>query len=302
MQKKFILVFLFIIFFSSFSYAKVKTEIIYKLNNEIITNIDIENEKKFLIFLNSNLKNVSDKQIEIISRNSIKNRKIKEIELTNYFDIKEANFGAEYLEKFIAKYENKENFLDQLNKAKLDYNFFEKNIVIDNLWRKLIFDKFRSQVKVNVDGLSKQIKNQESEIEEFNMSEIFFEMDKNISFESLKKNIYDEIKNSGFDVAASIYSISESKNYGGKIGWIKSNQISKKIFNQIKLGQKITEPIKLNNGYLIIKINERRTIKEKINFEEELKKLILIEKEKELNKFSYIYFNKIKKRIFISEN
>ena len=70
----------------------------------------------------------------------------------------------------------------------------------------------------------------------------------------------------------------------------------------IKKGKEITSPIKINNGYLIIKVNEVRKIREKINFDEELNKLINLESEKELNRLGYIYFNKIKKRIFISEN
>ena len=99
-----------------------------------------------------------------------------------------------------------------------------------------------------------------------------------------------------------MYSISESKNYGGNLGWIRSNQISEKIYLEINKGQEITNPIETNNGYLILKINEKRKSNQKVNIEEEFKKLYNLESEKELNKFGYIYFNKIKKRTFISEN
>ena len=94
----------------------------------------------------------------------------------------------------------------------------------------------------------------------------------------------------------SIYSISDTKNVGGNLGWIKSNQISKNIYDEIKVVKNITKPIKTNNGYLIIKINDKREINEKIDVEEELSKLINIETEKEINKLGYIYFNKIKKK------
>ena len=92
------------------------------------------------------------------------------------------------------------------------------------------------------------------------------------------------------------------KSVGGKLGWIKSNQISKNIYSMIKKTKLLTEPIKTNNGYLILKIYQKRTVKKVVNFEEELKKLINKETESELNKLGYIYFNKVKKRIFISEN
>ena len=124
----------------------------------------------------------------------------------------------------------------------------------------------------------------------------------NITIEELTKQVFSEIDRSGFEAAASIFSISSTKNIGGNLGWIKSNQISERIYSEIKKEVKITSPIKTNNGYLIIKINERRKINEKINFEEEFKKLVNIESEKEINKLGYIYFNKIKKKTFISEN
>ena len=149
--------------------------------------------------------------------------------------------------------------------------------------------------------LKKQIQNQENEIEELNLSEILFEPKTNISLENLTNEIYETIKVSGFEAAASIYSISDSKKFGGKLGWIKSNQISKDIFS--KIGEKqITNPIKTRNGYLILKINDKRKVKQKIDFDDELKRLTKLETDKELNKLGYIYFNKIKKRIFISEN
>ena len=59
--------------------------------------------------------------------------------------------------------------------------------------------------------------------------------------------------------------------------------------------KKITDPIKTNNGYLILKINDRRKITETVQLDKELKKLVELETEKELNKFGYIYFNKLKK-------
>ena len=117
----------------------------------------------------------------------------------------------------------------------------------------------------------------------------------------MKSNIYTEIEKSGFEAAASIYSISKSKDLGGRLGWIKSSQISKSIYSKINNIKKISEPIKTNNGYLIIKVNDRRKINEKINLDAELKKLVEIETENELNKLGYIFFNKLKKRTFISE-
>ena len=307
MNKNKLIYLLFVIIFFNFipnlSYSKIKTEILYKINEEIITNIDLENEKKFLLFLNPDLINLSNDQVEKISKNSLINRKIKEIELKKFYDFNKENLGKNYVKRFISnsKYKNIDDLLNSLNEFNLEYKFLEKNFYIDSVWREFIYEKFKSQVKIDVEGLKLQIKNQKTNSEELNLSEILFEIKPNTNLNELSKLIYDEINTSGFEAAASIFSISESRNFGGKLGWIKSTQISREIYSEIKKGNEITKPIKTNSGYLILKLNEKRMVKEKINLNEQLKKLINIETDKELNKFGYIYFNKIKKRTFISE-
>ena len=302
--KKITVILFFLIFASNDAFSKIKTNILYKINDQIITNIDLKNEKKFLLFLNPSLNNLSNDKIEKISKDSLQNRKIKEIELSKYFDLDTSDLGKDYINKFISdmNFQNKEILSNKLNEFNLPYAYFEKNFVVDNIWREFIFSKFKSQIKIDINKLKEQIKNQKNEIEELNLSEILFEVGTDMSVEELTNKIYAEIDKSGFEAAASIFSISDNKNFGGNLGWIKSNQISSKIYKEINKGNEITDPIKTNNGYLIIKINKKRKINEKVNFEEELKKLINIESDKELNKLGYIYFNKIKKRMFISEN
>ena len=285
------------------SYSNIETKILFKINNEIITNIDLENEKKFLIFLNPNLKNLSNEQVNKIVIDSTKNRKIKEIELNNYLELNKDELSKSYIDNFIliSNFQSRDDLISELKTANLEYKYFEKNFIIDNIWREFIFQKFKSQVKIDIENLKKQIIELDKEIEEINLSEILFEVKGNQNFEELKNKIYSEIEKSGFEAAASIYSISDSKNFGGNLGWVKSNQISKQINSQIKKVEDITSPIKTNSGFLILKINDRRNIKKEIDFDEELKKLIEIETQKELNKLGYIYFNKVKRRTYINE-
>ena len=165
-----------------------------------------------------------------------------------------------YIKNFTinSNFKSLEKLKIELNKVSLNYNFFESNFAIDYLWREFIYKKFKSMVNLDLEKLKNKIQNNRTEIEELNLSEILFEIDINISFENLKNKIYSEIEKSGFEAAATVYSISNSKNFGGKLGWIKSNQISEKIYDEIKKGNKVTEPIKTTNGYLIIKVNEKR--------------------------------------------
>ena len=301
--KYLIVTLLFFINFQNLSFSKINLEIVYKINNELVTNIDLENEKKFLIFLNPNLNNLSKEKLMDISKDSFTNRKIKEIELRNYYEIGKGDVGKLYVENFLknTSFKTREMLKSELDKIDLEYKFFENNFLIDNLWREFVYNKFNSSVKIDIEKLRNQINTKNTEVDEINLSEILFQIKQGSNLETTAKKIYQEIDKSGFEVAASIFSISENKNFGGKIGWVKSNQISEKIYANLKNNKDISDPIKTNNGYLIIKINDKRKVNEKIDLEKELNKLILIETERELNKFGYIYFNKIKKRMFISE-
>ncbi len=296
---------IFLLLFSTLNTnASINIEIIFKINNQIVTNIDLENEKKFLLFLNPNLKSLSNEQIENISLDSLKNRKIKEIELNKFTDLGKENLGTAYINNYIGNSQlvDKDDLINKIKQINLEYKYFEKNFIIDNVWREYIFSKFKSQIKIDIESLKSNIQNKETEVEELNISEILFETEPNKSVKDLTKEIYEEIDKSGFEVAASIYSISDSKNFGGKLGWIRSNQLSKEVYSEIAKGNKISSPIQINNNYLIIKVNEKRLITQEIDYKKELQKLINLETERELNKLGYIYFNKIKKRIFISEN
>ena len=297
-----IYILLILILYSKPLYSKINSEILFKINEEIITTIDLENEKKFLLFLNPDLKNLSSTQIKNISINSLENRKIKELELKKFINLNNINISTT-VDNFIltTNLGNKEILIKNLEEVNLNYSYFEKNFLIDNLWRDFILNKFKSKVTIDKENIRKKIKSSKKEVKEYNLSEILFKVNTNKSLEQLTKEIFSEIDKSGFKAATSLYSISDSKNFGGKLGWIKSTQISEEILSEIKKTEILTRPIKTSNGYLILKINETRTTTEKINVEEEFNRLVNLETQKELNRFGYIYFNKLKKKVFISE-
>ena len=61
--------------------------IVNKVNNQLITNIDIENEKKYLALLNPNIKKLKEKELFYLSKNSLIREKIKEIEIKKYYNL-----------------------------------------------------------------------------------------------------------------------------------------------------------------------------------------------------------------------
>ena len=225
--------------------------------------------KNYLIALNNNLKNLNKDQIYKVSKNSLVREIIKKIELVKFFDLEKSNILTEGLIKNLyknLKFNNKNEFNSYLKNYNLNTEKVGKKILIEALWNQLIFDKFNKNVKIDENKLKVKLKNElnKKKIEEFNLSEIVFQVDSNEKIEEKNKKILNFIKNNGFENAANTFSVSDSSKFGGKIGWVNKTQISKIILekiNNLKTGQ-ITNPIQINNGYIILKLEDKRLVKE----------------------------------------
>ena len=74
----------------------------------------------------------------------------------------------------------------------------------------------------------------------------------------------------------------------------------KKFIIQLKKGE-ISTPIKIDGGYLIIKLNNKKEFEQEINIENEVKELIAKETNRQLNTYSVIFYKKLKKNTKINE-
>ena len=170
----------------------------------------------------------------------------------------------------------------------------------------MIAKKFNNQININEDELKKKILDQKLNIEntvEYDLSEIVFQANNQNELDSILKEIEISIKTIGFNSTASKFSISSSSKFGGKIGKIKENQLSQIIRDELKnltIGQ-ITKPIKVSNGFLILSINQKKLIESEINEKELLKEMINFERNNQFERFSQIYYNKIKVNTQINE-
>ena len=201
---------------------------------------------------------------------------------------------------------SKENFAKILKKLNLDYEVVKQKFFIEALWNQLVYEKYSTNVVINKNELKKKIQNQirqEKKKFSYNLSEIYFEDSLDESLEIKVSKINESIKNVGFENTASIFSSANTSNKGGLIGWINELQISSKIIKEIsKLNiNEISKPIKLQKGYILIRLNGKREFKQKINLDDQLKKLINNEKNRQLNNFSMIFYKRLKKNIEINE-
>ena len=303
-------IFFFFIIFCAFNVHanSGSIEIKAKVQNEIITNLDIENEKKYLFFLNPKLKELEKSRTDDIAKNSLVTEIIKEKELEKFFNFSKENNLIKIVEENFMKrknIKNKDEFVKILENLGIDYQVIKKKLKIETFWNQLIYDKYTKNIIINEENLKKKIMeqyNNEKEKFAYNLSEIIFS--ENIT-ESKKKlsQINNSINDIGFENTANIYSISNSSNNGGLIGWVNELQISDKINENIKklMINQISEPIKIPSGYIIIKVNDKRALKQKINLDDELTKLINTERNRQLNSFSVIFYKRLKKNIEINE-
>ena len=305
---KFIL-FLFLLILINFkSNTAEKFYIVYKVNNEIITNSDIEKEYRYLVSLNNQLKNLEKQKIIKLSKESALREKIKKIELIKYFDLKKVNIDIDnYLENFYRNLniKNKKEFEEYLESKNISLNYVQKKIEIEILWNQLIYDRYIDQINIDRNQLKEKVKKLIStkKQKKYSLSEILFDKKNNSNFEKKLENIIQSISEIGFNNTANIYSISDSSKFGGKIGWIEEQKLSTKILEQLKVlevGQ-YTSPVQVGSSFLILKIEEIKYENVIINEDEELNKMIQFETSKKLDLFSKIFYGKIKINSFINE-
>jgi len=308
MFKKKILIYFALIFFVLINSSNsLENKILIKIENQIITSLDVDNEYKYLVALNPKIKNSEKNYILQIAKRSVLQEKIKKIEIKKNFNNTKIpqKFLEQILQNIYSKigFTNIEDFKNYLITNKIDFEKVKNKLEIEALWNELILIKFSSKVKINEKAIRERIKDNNVFLKSYLLSEISFEVSSlqelNKKFQEINKVINDK----GFEVAALKYSISPTSNLGGKLDWINENSLNKNIrlaLNNLKIND-YTKPINTPGGFLILKINDIKNTKIEIDVDNEFKKIENYEKNNQLNQYSKIYFNKIKKDLEISE-
>lgn len=260
---QYLIIILFSYNFNAFSNSEIFIAV--TINNEIITNQDIAKEEEYLKKLNPDLSKLEKNKMNNIAKNSLINQIVKKNEVEKFFDLKKENSLVEEVFKDLLKKLNFDNQLD-FKKSLIKENQYtieeiKKNLKIELYWNELIFFKYKDMIKINKDDLKKKIETKKNNFEtEFFLSEIFFNKKKDVNLNDQIKLIKESIKDIGFNNTANIFSISESAKFGGKIGWVKENNLSKQIskeLSKLKIGQH-TEVIQVGNNYLMLKIDDKK--------------------------------------------
>ena len=303
-----IVIFSLIIFFlnvlNSYSQIYIKA----KVNDQIITNHDIENEIKYLVALNPNLKELNKKEINRYAIDSAINEKVKKIEIEKFYKIVGNNAVVDRIIKSLYSKLNitdLDSFIQYLDVNGIDINQVRDKIGIEVAWNDLIVNQFANSIKVNEKMIKEKINIQKknTNIENLLLSEIIFTINDNNEFQEKYSKIKKSIDSIGFEETARIYSVSNTKNNGGNVGWIYKNQLSKKIvseINKINVGE-YTNPITTSGGFIIIMLNEVKNEKLIINEEEQFEKAVLFERDKQLKRYSTLHYKRVFNKTRINE-
>jgi len=306
-KKNILIIFSLILLIFNTNSNSLENTIVIKIEDQIITSLDVNDEYKYLIALNPGLKNSSKEDLIKLSKRSILQEKIKKIEIDKNF--KNPEIPQKFLEQILKNVYSRiglsslDDFKKYLINKDISFENVKNKLEVEALWNELILIKFSSKVKINKKQLKERIENNNKFLKSYLLSEIFFEVSNLKELDTKFQEISKVIKNKGFDFAALKYSESPSSNLGGKLDWISENSLNQNIraaLNNIEINN-FTNPINVPSGFLILQINDIKNRKIEIDVEKELKKLENYEKNNQLNQYSKIYMNKIKKDIEINE-
>ena len=298
---------LFLIVFSIKNSNAIENKILFKIDNEIITTIDIYEEIKFLKIFNPEISNLDEIELFEISKNSIIKNKKKKIEILKF--VKDLKVEDKFILNLIqGKYtklniDTLENFKIFLKKNNLDYDNINEKLTIELIWNDLIYQKFFKKVNIDEAQIKNEIsKNSKNKIQrELLLSEIIFTENDKINFKKKHQEILLDINNIGFKKAALKHSNSDTASNGGLIGWVKEDNLNKNIkkkVSKLKTGQ-FSNPIRTSSGFIILKIEDEKEYSSKFDLDERVKEVIRFKTNDQLNQFSSMYFNKIKKDLII---
>ena len=309
LKKKFFIYF-FVLFFSFNNLYSIENKILLKINDEIITSIDLYNEANYLIALNKNLKNIEKKKIFEIAKKSLIKERIITNEILKY--TKKLSIEDQYLNQFIESLYRKQNidtyqtFIDYLKDYNVSISYIKKKISTEIMWNDLIVSKFSNKIKIDYENIKNDLANNfSSKSKQYLLSEILFNVPDNSKIEEKIQQIENDIENKGFKNTVLIHSISDSslKN-NGEIGWVDENSLNIKIKNTLNnlVKEDHTKPLIVPGGFLILKIDDIKIIDNKdFDLDKKIDETVKLKRNEQLNNYSNIYYNKIFKEYVINE-
>jgi peptidyl-prolyl cis-trans isomerase SurA len=310
-MKKIIITVILYFSFIQFSVAENhEVKILYKVNENIISNIDVANEIRYLRILDKNFQNIELNKLKDVALKSLIKEFIKKDEIEKYYNV---NYNSTDIDKYINRiglnlgFNNIDDLTDHLSKNNIKLKDIRRKLNIEKTWNSLIYEIYFKKIVINKEQISNKLEkiiNQKTYQKSFRLSEIVFSAKDKISFEKKYNEILHDIEKTNFNQAAIIHSISDTANSGGEVGWVNTSQLSKKIYDEIKnlKAEQMSRPITTPGGMLILKVNEiKDVLNEKLDKDLELSNMIKIEQNRQLTEYSIIHYKKIERNSYVKK-
>ena len=305
---KYLLISIIIMFFNLSKLQALENKILFKIDNEIITTVDIYHEVKFLKIFNPQINDLNNEEQLVVSKNSIIRDKIKKTEILKF--VEEIKVEEKFLINLLKnKYSEidvntMKNFENYLKENDLNVDLIIEKFAIELIWNDLVYQKYSSKISIDKEKIKLEIlKKPKNNLRELSISEIIFNVSKKSEFKEKYRKILEDIELTGFKNTALIHSESDTASIGGYIGWIRENNLNENIrkkISNLKKGE-ISKPILTSSGFLIIKVEDEKKYEIDLNLDKEITKLIQFKTNEQLNQFSRLYFNKVKQNVTFNE-
>ena len=284
-----------------------ENKILFKVNNEIITTVDIKNEIKYLKAINNNISALSSEQLLDIAKKTLINESVKKNKILTF--IEKIEIEEKFLDPIILgiasqnNLKNKDELKNYLKINNIQYSYMLNKLTINAFWNQIIIDNFSSKVIIDKKKIKENILKKKNFVKTYNLSEIVFDISSNETLQKKFESIENNIIKQGFYNTALQFSIANSSNLGGEIGWISENSLNKKLLNEINKLQEneYTKPIVIPGGFILIKLNKIKKEEKEIDLNEEIEKVVKFKTNQQLNTFSNIFLKKIKKDYTIEQ-
>ena len=298
-----ILIFISCCVSSQYSFA-FENKILIRIDQKIITTIDILNEINYITSLNPTFKTADQNTKFEIAKNSLIKQALKEKEIYKIFkniDLKEDDFKRILINQYSNKNLDNINSVEQyLKKFDLELSDLFEKTEVNTYWNEMIVQRFNKNININRDNIKENLLKNNFQ-KEFNLSEILFSISADEKLEIRYNTIIEDINKNGFDATALKFSLSDTSSQGGLIGWVKEsalNQNIMQILNEYQANM-ITKPIRIPSGFLILKINDIREINKYSNLDQEIEQIVKLQINNQLSQFSNILIEKIRKEVEI---
>ena len=156
-----IITIIFLLILNGHSALAIENKILLKVDNKLITSIDILDEINYLKSINQNINKLENNKIFEIARNSLIKDKIKEIaigQIVDKIEINDKDFERILISNYSkAGYAEIEKIDEHLAKFNINKEMLRKKMTINAIWNQFIYDKYSSNIKIDTEKLKQDI-------------------------------------------------------------------------------------------------------------------------------------------------